>query len=362
MNSRHAPLRVPGGRLTVSILAAIALVAVLFSYLGGAVAGAAPAAQSGTPAPEATPVATTTPVAESAAGLPAEAQAALDAFLASTEGAGLAAADDLPVGLTNSFSYVHLPALIQAPGTGQGPVTPTPPTETPVLKTADVSVRLWSDPSIRVIRGGNFTYELRVRNHGQGSASQVKVTLPYRRDQYTLLEANFDNSKGDWVSEIADKTITITFGRLAPNSERTGRITFRVASNLADETVLDMRATYGWSDAGNGARDRQSNWAPLLVGAGNASAPWVWTVISPTSGPASTVFRVQSNRFIPGEQVVTWLNTPHGVQALNLRGTANALGAVDLSLQDSKLPAGNYQIVLYGQRSGLTGVASFTIR
>jgi hypothetical protein len=360
MNSHPSSSRKPSGRATIALAAALALVAMLFSYLGGAVAGAAPAAQgSPTAAPEGTPVA-------QEASLPAEAAAALEAYLAANGDAGLAAEESqLPASLSNSFTYMHLAQLLNSPGTGQGPITPTPvtPTPEPEPDAADVSVRLWSDPSIRVIRGGTFTYEIRVRNHGDGSADQIKVTLPYRRDQYTLLEGKFDGRKGDWVSNIGDKTITVTFGGLAPNTERTGRLIFRAASNLANDTVLDIRATYGWDDDADGADDRKSNWQPLLVGAGNASAPWVWTAIGPTSGPASTVFRVDSNRFIPGETVVTWLNLPGGkVKALDLRGTANALGAVELYFQDSKLPAGNYQIVLYGQRSGLTGVASFSIR
>lgn len=363
MNSRRASSPAPGRRTIAALAAGLALVALLFSYLGGAVAGAAPAGQA---APADTPEPEGTPVAQSAA-LPAEAAAALEAYLAATGGAGLSAADEsqLPVGLANSFTYLHLPALINSPGTGQGPGTPTttPVTPEPEPDTADIAVRLWSDPSIRVIRGGTFSYDIRVRNHGDGSSGETTITLPYRRDQYTLLDGQFNRAKGDWVSNVGDKTITITFGSLAPNTERSGKLIFRAAGNLANDTVLDFRATYGWDDAGDGASERKSNWQPLLVGAGNASAPWVWTAISPSSGPASTIFRVDSNRFLPGETVVTWLNLPGGaVRGLELRGSANALGAVELYFQDTRLPAGNYQIVLYGQRSGLTGVASFSIR
>lgn len=366
MNSYRPSSRKPSGRATLALAAALALVAMLFSYLGGAVAGAAPAAQGSFDPALAAPSPEGTPVAEGAAGLPAEAAAALEVYLAATGGAGLAADESqLPAGLSNVFTFLFMPELLNLTGTGQGPITPTPttPTPEPAPDTADVSVRLWSSPSIRVIRGGTFTYEIRVRNHGDGSADEVKVTLPYRRDQYTLLDGQFDRGKGDWVSDIGNNTITVTFGRLAPDTERTGRLVFRAANNLPNDTVLDIRATYGWDDAGDGAAGRKSNWQPLLVGAGNDSAPWVWTAIGPTSGPAWTVFRVDSNRFTPGETVVTWLNLPGGkVKGLELRGTASALGAVELYFQDTTLPAGNYQIVLYGQRSGLTGVASFSIR
>jgi len=361
MFGRRTSSRTPGSRATVILFAALALAAILFGYLGGAVAGAAPAAQ-GTPEPaDTTPTLESTPVAAGQGELPPDAAAALEAYLAA--GASVASLDeaDMPIGLFSSFTYVHLPMLVEGTGTGTGP-TPTPPTETPEPDPADVSVRLWSDPSIRVIRGGTFVYEVRVRNHGSASASQIRVSLPNRRDQYTLVDAQLDRSRGDWVTNRDGNTIDITFGRLAPNTERTGRLIFRAASTLANDTVLDMRATYGWDDSASGGRNMRSNWQPLLVGAGNASAPWVWTTIGPNSGPATAVFRVQSNRFTPGETVVTWLNTPRGVQELDLSDTADGLGVVDMYFQDTRLPRGDYQIVLHGLRSGLTGIASFSIR
>ncbi|NJN18016.1 MAG: hypothetical protein HC822_17960 [Oscillochloris sp.] len=311
-----------------------------------------------------------TPTAQPSDALPPEARAALDAFLAA-EGAGLAAsAADAPQSLSNSFTYVHLPTLDQArrtPGGAPPPtVTPTTrpteePTEEPEPETADVAVVLWADPSIRVVRGGTFSLDVRVRNHGEGRAEQVTIRVPYRRDQFTLLDGRFDRSKGDWVSNIGDNTITITFGSLSAGKERSGKLTFRAAANLPNDTILDLKARYGWSDAGDGANEVRSNWMPLLVGAGNANAAYVWAAVNPTSARAFGPFRFQSNRFLPGETVVAWMNTPWGVQPLALRDTADALGAVTMTYQDTKLPAGSYQMVLYGQRSKLTGVVSFTV-
>jgi hypothetical protein len=70
---------------------------------------------------------------------------------------------------------------------------------------------------------------------------------------------------------------------------------------------------------------------------------------------------VTSNRYAPSEGVVTWLNTPQGVKPFDLRGTADALGNVSLRFTGSGLARGTYQIVVYGTRSALTGVAAFTV-
>lgn len=356
MNRSITPRRTHGARSFFSVLIGMTLIGLLFSQLSavGAAEGDAPPAD---PPPLAgTPTAT---AAGADAELPPAARAALDAFLAATEGATLAGdGAPLPVDVLSSSSIVFLPGLTTGQQSGPPP-TVTPTDEPEPEPEADVATRLWPDPSIRVIRGGTFVYEIRVKNHGDGDADQIRVKLPYRRDQFTLLEGRFDAKAGDWVSEVGERSITITFGKLRPGAARSGKLYFRAANNLANDTILDIRATARFN--GDGGRDVRSNWAPLLVGGGNASAPWVWTAISPNSGNAATTFRVQSNRFIPGEEVVTWLNTPGGVKPLSLKGSADALGGITLSFSDRTLAPGNYQIVLYGRQSDLTGVASFTI-
>jgi hypothetical protein len=59
--------------------------------------------------------------------------------------------------------------------------------------------------------------------------------------------------------------------------------------------------------------------------------------------------------------VIAWLNTPSGVKPLELRGTADIYGRVSLSFSSAGLASGNYGLVAYGARSGLTAVAGFTV-
>jgi hypothetical protein len=275
---------------------------------------------------------------------------------------GDAGAGPVAVQLTDSLIYLaHIarpqPTVAPAPEPTPTP-SPTPRPEPPPPP-ADVAVAIWPAPSIRVARDGTLAYEIRVRNYGDGSAEQIQVRLPYNKQRLTVTSSKF-NDPDDWVSELKDDHVTVTFGRLGSEKSRTGTIYFRVNRTLPDNTVLSMRASYIWNDErhdGHGS----SNWAPVLVGGGNDSAPWVWVQVDPFAGRAGTTHHFFSDRFIPGEGVVTWLNTPDGVEPLELRGIADPMGRIWLDLKSSGLQPASYQIVLYGARSNLTGVASFNV-
>ena len=104
-----------------------------------------------------------------------------------------------------------------------------------------------------------------------------------------------------------------------------------------------------------------SNWAPVVTGAGNESAPWVPLLVDPIGAYAGTTHHFYTDRFIPSEGIYTWLNTPYGVEPLELRGTADLLGRVWLDFSSMGLRPGTYQLVSYGARSNLTGVATFYV-
>lgn len=72
--------------------------------------------------------------------------------------------------------------------------------------------------------------------------------------------------------------------------------------------------------------------------------------------------RFFTDRFIPGEGIIPWLNTPSGVKPLDVRATADSYGRVRLDLASTGLAPGNYGLVLYGARSNLTAVAGFTVQ
>lgn len=273
-----------------------------------------------------------------------------------------------------SLYQTYLPLLTRADVGGQdpsqgGPVvtpTPDPATPTPRGRPADVAVTIWPKPSILVGRGGVLEYEVRLANSGPGEAREVKVVFPYNRQQVSLAYSSLSSKAGDWVSAIGPDSFTVTFGKLEAGARRTGKLFVRVGAGLPLQTLLDVRASYSWRD-GDGGGAQRANWTPVLVGGGPSDAPFAWVRVQPDRGPAGTQHVFFSNRFLPGETVTTWVNLQGGkVQGLALRGVASPDGAVELRLRsgdaDPDLPRGTHQIVLYGQRSGLTGVATFIVQ
>jgi hypothetical protein len=265
---------------------------------------------------------------------------------------------------------LYLPLLRRPPELGQvtptpvtpAPVTPTPVTPTPEpAKPADVVVTVWPKPSIWVARGAILEYEIRLKNNGKGDANQTRVLLPLNGNQVAVVSSSLNSRAGDWVSNATPSKLTVTFGRLGPGKSRSGKIFVRVGPNLAQATVLDVRASYSWSDGADGGGQR-ANWTPVLVGGGPSDAPYIWVQVTPDRGGPGTAHSFYTDRLLPGEGVSTWLNTPQGVRALSLRGTANAEGVVRLNFSSAGLARGTYQMVLYGQRSGLTGVATFIVQ
>jgi hypothetical protein len=244
------------------------------------------------------------------------------------------------------------------------PATPTP-TRTPRPddddngQAADVSVTLRARPSVRVARGALLAYDIELTNYGSGDAGRTVVRLNYNRNLVAVSHSELN--RRDWVSDIEDRYVEISFGELDGKRSRTGTIYFRVKSNVADNSVIDGRASVSWEDSDSGG-SMTTNWAPVLVGGGNEHSDWAWLQVTPESGSAGTTFRFFTDRFIPGEEVVFWLNTPDGVKALDLREDADRYGRVWADIGTRNYKPGWYSLVARGMRSEVEAVRAFQIR
>jgi hypothetical protein len=262
-----------------------------------------------------------------------------------------------PLYIPNSFTLVYIPFVSTV--TASPATEPTPTPEPPPPPPADIAVAIWPNPSIYVARNGLLVYEIRVKNYGKGSASYVHVKLPYTTQQMNVTDSSFERTS-DWVSELTADHVTVTFGGVAAQAYCEAKIFFKVGQYLEHNTVISTRASYTWSDRRDGGEWR-SNWAPVLVGSGDASAPWVWLKVGPVYGVAGTTYHFFTDRYIPGEGIYIWLNTPTGVEPLELRGQADLMGRVWLDFQSTGLKPGTYCMVLYGARSNLTAIANFSV-
>jgi hypothetical protein len=338
----------------------VALLIIGAAYQAAAASEPAQLGETPTPAPEPPPGEPSFHPFPSTTTMTDTVYAVLEAYSARTpdQQLSLAATSFDPFGGGNTY----LPMTLKVPSRSDAP-DPAPPTPTPrprPQKSADVAVTIWATPSIRVARAGTLEYEIRVKNYGEGAAQTTSVSLPYSKQQMLVRDSRFARA-GDWISELKEDSVTATFGPIGAGESASGTVVFRVSANLANDTVLSVRAAYTWSDNARDG-DGRSNWAPVLVGSGNDSAPWAWTIVGPTAGAAGTTHRFFSDRFIPSEGIITWLNTPSGVKPLELRGLADGMGRVYLDFKSAGLAPGTYQLVLYGARSALTGVATFDVR
>lgn len=84
--------------------------------------------------------------------------------------------------------------------------------------------------------------------------------------------------------------------------------------------------------------------------------------VSPDRGLPGTRHRFTSDRFQPGEQVVTWLNTPRGVQPNSQTAIADSGGRVSFELRSKGFAVGDYSFVAFGKSSGRTGVGAFRVQ
>ena len=348
-----------------SLLLALALLLILASYQGLAASAVAQppalapaptatlaAGEDGDRRPDPFPVAATEAMTETIAA----ALASFEQRIATGR-----AGDIAPIAIPASGTLIYVPHIVRSQATpGPAPEPPPSPTPRPQAPAADLAVTIWPEPSIRVARDALLIYEIRVRNYGAGPANLTRVTLPYTTTQLTVIGGRFTRA-GDWISELTNERVTVTFAPIGRESYQTAAIVFRVNPTLADNTVLSMRAIATWSDARRGGSGF-SNWAPVLVGGGNDSAAYVWLIVDPPVGTASTRRLVYSDRFIPGEGIYTWLNTARGPQPLDLRGQADPLGRIALEFRPAELAPGTYQMVVYGARSRLTGGATFTVQ
>lgn len=235
------------------------------------------------------------------------------------------------------------------------------------LAEAKVFAVVWANPSVKVMRGDVLTYTIRVRNVGSASASFVRVTLSYDPLHLTLEGSEFESNK-DWVSDTSSKDmfrsqVTVTFGDLGKGTGRAARLHMRVRDNLADNTIIQTWGKFNWIDDAAGERsDRATNAIPVLVAPNNEHTDMAWLTVSPVSAPANIVKRFYSDRFLPDEEIIFWINRPDGSQAGVIpRAKVDPNGRFELFLRDTSLYPGVYQMVATGMNSELVGTAMFTV-
>lgn len=225
---------------------------------------------------------------------------------------------------------------------------------------ADIAITLTAAPNVGVTAGSIINYHLHVKNFGDADADRVFIHMPYNPQHLRVLDANFEQPE-DWVTAVAFDYLTLTFGELAADDDRTAVVRMYVAETLPQGTVIDMWAGFGWDDADGGAQGKSANAAPVVVEPAAINSGALWMAVEPTTGPAGTVYGFFTNRFAPGERLRTWLIAPYGTQRIDLDTTVDEEGRAWFELASAGLPPGDYQLFVRGERTDLVAAAPFRI-
>lgn len=227
---------------------------------------------------------------------------------------------------------------------------------------------LKANPGIMVARGGVLRYIVQVENVGEHDAAFTRVRFSYDDDHITLSGSEFAAPDKDWVTDVESRDITreqvlVTFGDLNPGETRTATLLFEVNNNLEDNTVINSFASFNWTDGSGDRSTDMSNSVPVLVGGGDIHTEFAWLGAEPDTVPQGNTLIFFSNRYLPEEPVVFWLNLPDGTQAdVDGRERVNDNGVFEFAYDTGDLPPGTYQMVAFGLRSELVGFATFTVQ
>jgi len=229
-----------------------------------------------------------------------------------------------------------------------------------------------SADSLQISPGDTLSIKIRITNPLTSTLRKIVVKLDYDSGQLTPVDSDFHRDS-DWVSDLSDRRVTLTFKNIGAGKSRTGKVLFRVNQPMPGNTSVDLHAKFNWSvDAttsnpsmhGSGSTDGDE---PLIVAPdGVLTNPNVidsvpQTAIEPRSGASGTQFRAHASGFKGGERISIWLNTPNGVAAVPHDLIANANGEVWPEFSSDNLVPGSYGLVIYGQESTQTLVVPFTV-
>jgi len=218
--------------------------------------------------------------------------------------------------------------------------------------------------SSEAVPDGTLMYKIHIDNDTTGNADlgRFDVTLRYDPNTLTLIDSKLNDSS-DWVSNIGNGKATVQFGAIDADDARSATLIFHINPAVAVGAPILVDARYEWWAAGAATADAATGSGYLAVDDMRAvSAVSIPSSgIAPASGFAGTTFQVGVDGFAGAEDVVTCLNTPWGVRGLDLIGTANPDGTLELQLNSAGLAPGDYSLVVHGLDSGHEDVLSFSV-
>lgn len=225
------------------------------------------------------------------------------------------------------------------------------------------------------VESGAVTYTITTLNHGEDSASNVVVHVPFD-PQAQVDSVQFDR-EGPWVSSLEANSIDIQTGWVSSGGDKlTTTLRFLVPAS-SDGAPIKDRLTFNWTEPNGSHRSGQGiGNVPTTLPAGQGAAPFTVT-------QDGSKYTFSSNAFGPNDRITLWYSTPSGQSvALEVRGdkivavdsqrdteddspatqdyiVADSSGAVSFTFDSAKLAPGAYSMVAYSSWSDITATAAF---
>ncbi|MFV9506161.1 MAG: MSCRAMM family protein [Oscillochloridaceae bacterium umkhey_bin13] len=252
--------------------------------------------------------------------------------------------------LSQRGNRINLPFVVRAPD----PEPPLPP------QISNRSMTLRPVPLEQVQRGTTLSVEFRYRNEGNVLVNSDTFSLFYPQNLVSYEWA--DLRPGDRFVTVDGQRVVIQLVNVVPGEQRTGRINFQVNRLAPTNSLIDLFAEF-FCQPGVNCFTNTSR-IQVIPNENETSNGGTFTMpVSPDRGPPGTAHTFFGSRFIPGEEYRTWLNTPNGVQPLNISGVADRNGNIQFTFGSGQLTqAGFYSMVAHGTISGVQNVGPFIVQ
>ena len=102
-----------------------------------------------------------------------------------------------------------------------------------------------SADSLQISPGDTLSIKVRVTNPLTRTLSKIVVKLDYDSGQITPIDSDF-NRDSDWVSDLSDDRVTLTFKNIGAGKSRSGTIRFHVNRPDPGNTSVEVHARFNW--------------------------------------------------------------------------------------------------------------------
>ncbi|HEX2909201.1 MAG TPA: hypothetical protein VH186_00230 [Chloroflexia bacterium] len=209
----------------------------------------------------------------------------------------------------------------------------------------------------------SITFSFRVKNWGIGRAEHIRLSFPI--DPALRVGYSEFDDPDVWVSGLSETELTVTLPALENEQEATGNLIFRPRLNPVPEVGTRVSAVYALRyDDATGQVNRKSNGVTFTFAATSRDVSEGRTMLLiPDTLKASKGEKVtlSGSLFIPQELVNAWYTTGDGNSISLSQGHAANDGSYSLEVDTAALEPGTYQLVLYGNRSMISGLATLTV-